>query len=722
MSPPKVSLIISTLNRAAHLDRALSALSQLRDPGLEVIVVNGPSRDETAAILAGHGGRLKRADCAQANLAMSRNIGLGLASAEFVGFLDDDAVPHPGWLRRLVFRLAATDLVAVGGYTIGAGGAVFQARKMFCDRHGDSHPVSDFADELQFSRPGSWLYPSPMGTNVMFRRDALERIGGFDETFAYFLDETDVCLRLTDAGGRIGFEPMAFVFHQFASSHLRNGLTAPAELRLMSRSKAYFIARHAEPDQPSAAAAALQEYEDDKRALVTRLCASGAIDAAHAARLRRDITEGLADGRCEAVAARTRPGGHWSPPSATRDFLPFVRERDGQLRIAFVCRSYPPRDESGIPRFTALAARALALRGHVVHVIAEARAAAAIRFEEGLWLHEIPPLGDGIDAGMETWRLPAHVAAWAGAVRGHLSVLEGFGVDVMSAPLWDLEGVGCLGHAPWPIVATLHTPFALARQWNAGWDLEPLLRARLTEGVPEGERGLLAGVDLVLANSRAALEDIAALTELDLSAKAAVVPHGVPPGPAPTAVAGPLRVLFVGRIEGRKGHDIALEAVLAALAAGTDLIATFIGHAQFSAVLASAAPGPVASGRLAARAHVSRDELEAAYASHDVLLMPSRYESFGLTAIEAMTHGCCVIASAVGGLGEIVRDGETGFLVHLDADAPRQIASRLAMLALDRDRLLKLRREAHRDALDRFGVDVMASGIEAAFQTVVRGR
>ena len=220
MSNPTVSIVINTLNRAEHLAQTLLALTGLDYPDFEVVVVNGPSTDRTADILACWEGRLKTAVCAEANLSVSRNIGLRQASGEIVGFLDDDAVPHPQWLSRLVEPYRDRTVGAVGGFTIDNTGVRYQVRKTICDRYGNAYNVSPFFDERPLNFVGTPYYPSLLGTNSSFRRSALSGIGGFDHAFAYFLDETDVCLRIVDAGWKVLYQPDALVYHQFAPSAL----------------------------------------------------------------------------------------------------------------------------------------------------------------------------------------------------------------------------------------------------------------------------------------------------------------------------------------------------------------------------------------------------------------------------------------------------------------------------------------------------------------------
>ena len=70
---PPVSVIINTYNRGAWLDDALRGLAGLDYPDFEVIVVNGPSTDNSTEVIARRGHAIKALDCDQANLALSRS-------------------------------------------------------------------------------------------------------------------------------------------------------------------------------------------------------------------------------------------------------------------------------------------------------------------------------------------------------------------------------------------------------------------------------------------------------------------------------------------------------------------------------------------------------------------------------------------------------------------------------------------------------------------------
>ncbi|HVY81613.1 MAG TPA: glycosyltransferase family 4 protein [Steroidobacteraceae bacterium] len=146
-----------------------------------------------------------------------------------------------------------------------------------------------------------------------------------------------------------------------------------------------------------------------------------------------------------------------------------------------------------------------------------------------------------------------------------------------------------------------------------------------------------------------------------------LVPNGIPrDAPRPTEkVTWPddrRRVLFVGRFDRQKGTDV----LLAALAELQDF--------AFCYLVGDAVLGDTSHASLPSNAQatgwLSPSQIEAFYRSADVIVVPSRWEGFGLIAVEAMRAELPVIASRVGGLPEVVVDGETGVLVPpADKDA-----------------------------------------------------
>jgi glycosyltransferase involved in cell wall biosynthesis len=166
-----------------------------------------------------------------------------------------------------------------------------------------------------------------------------------------------------------------------------------------------------------------------------------------------------------------------------------------------------------------------------------------------------------------------------------------------------------------------------------------------------------------------------------------VVPSGIDVerlAPAPEARAalrrewgiGPdvVAVLMLGALERRKGHAVLLGAVAEL---GDDLRYVFCGDGSERAALESAA-APF-RGRVVFAGH--RRDVAACLAAADVVAMPSLHEGLGVAALEAMAAARPVVASRVGGLGEVVVDGETGVLVP--PSDPPALAAGLARLAHD---------------------------------------
>ncbi len=729
---PLISVVINTCNRAPHLGNALRGLMGLRRTDFEVVVVNGPSTDGTEAVLAEWAGRIRRADCPEMNLSISRNIGIAAATGEIVAFLDDDAVPHPDWLDRLAEPYREPRVGAVGGFTVDNTGMRWQVRKTVCDRYGNAHLVSDHFDERPLNRPGTPFYPSLLGTNASYRMAALREVGGFDHAYAYLLDETDLCLRLVDAGWQVVYEPAALIFHQFAPSHIRGPKRIARTLYPSAVSKAYFIARHGATRNRSRAAGEIERYQREIADANAWLEEHREIDAAHRASLDQDLAWGIRDGEALARRRGDRPGGDLGAVATTAPAAAAQRfPTDGGLTIAMATQGFPPEGDAGIARWTAMVARELARRGHRMHVLTRAGGEApaeSLRFEEGIWVHRLLPEAEGAEAVMLAHGLPPNIAAWNRRIwRAVQGLKDGFGLDVLSFPIWDLEGLACLGDPAIGVVMSLHTSYAMAKPHKPEWTARPLYEHFMVRRMIAAEARALATAPLLLANSRAVVADCEAAYGLPLDpARVILAPHGTEDllaghGAEAAAPDAPYRVLFVGRFEPRKGFDLAAAAarrLLEAMPGRVEL--RFAGgtlDAGATAALSDAgAVGLPAHPDVRFLGVLDRPALEAAYRACDVVMVPSRYESFGLVAIEAMAAGKPVVALAAGGLAEVVTEGVDGLLVPDGPEAAERLAEALLRLGRDPAERRRLAAGARRSFEERYTIPAMVDAVEPAYR------
>jgi len=205
---PRVSVIVCSYNGARTIADCLDGLSRLEYPDYEVIVVDDGSTDATPHIAARYG--FEVISTPNRGLSSARNTGLARATGEIVAYIDDDAWPDPHWLTYLVETFLTTDHAGVGGPNLPPPGDGPIAACVAAAPGGPMHVlVSDTEAE------------HVPGCNMAFRREALEAIGGFDPRFRTAGDDVDVCWRIQQAGGTLGFSPAAVVWH-----HRRNSVRA----------------------------------------------------------------------------------------------------------------------------------------------------------------------------------------------------------------------------------------------------------------------------------------------------------------------------------------------------------------------------------------------------------------------------------------------------------------------------------------------------------------
>ena len=137
----------------------------------------------------------------------------------------------------------------------------------------------------------------------------------------------------------------------------------------------------------------------------------------------------------------------------------------------------------------------------------------------------------------------------------------------------------------------------------------------------------------------------------------------------------------VSRLERIKGMDLVVPALAEVLKVHPDTQLLVVGDGTLRASMEEQAAQLACADHIRFVGRQPQEELSRWYSQMDIVLMPSRSEGFGLTAIEAMAYGCVMVASDVGGLPEVVRDGICG-LLHCTEDVA-DMASKICSLIGD---------------------------------------
>ena len=281
------SVIVVSRGRPEWLARCLMGLRQLDHPEFEIIVV----ADSVS---------LQRVDCAgmktvpfdTPNISAARNAGIGVAAGEICAFVDDDAVPEPLWLSHHEAALRETVADASVGFVRGRNGISYQSRLAFVDNEAETHQADIKGIDPVVPIPPDGQAVKLVGTNMAIRRSVLFALGGFDPALRFFLDDTDVSLRLAKAGYKVAVAALAEVHHGFAPSERRTALRAPVDLFDIGRSSAIYFRRHGAVDMAELWA----RIERRERARLLRHMVQGTCEPRDVARVLKTLKAGWEDG------------------------------------------------------------------------------------------------------------------------------------------------------------------------------------------------------------------------------------------------------------------------------------------------------------------------------------------------------------------------------------------------------------------------------------------
>lgn len=224
--PPATVVICAYTSRRLNVLQAAAAavLEQLRE-GDELLVVidhNDQLLNAAREAIADDTGRARVvANEERAGLSGARNAGIAAARGELVVFLDDDAVPRPGWLGQITEAFADPGVIGTGGV---AAPAWETSRPAWLP--------DEFLWVVGCSYRGLSELPAqirnPIGANMAFRRTILRETGGFTDGIGRVgrvplgCEETEFSIRATrESGGRILQQPAAVVDHLVTADRMR---------------------------------------------------------------------------------------------------------------------------------------------------------------------------------------------------------------------------------------------------------------------------------------------------------------------------------------------------------------------------------------------------------------------------------------------------------------------------------------------------------------------
>ncbi|MCV2892555.1 glycosyltransferase family 2 protein [Lentibacter sp. XHP0401] len=322
MTDPSVSVVVASHGRPESLLWCLSALGGQAYQPFEIVVV----ADLAACAYVSESrfdGRVKLVPFEEPNIAAARNKGVAEAAGEIIAFVDDDAAAEPMWLHHLVAGFDLPEVMATGGYVRGRNGISYQWTARQVDEAGRATVVETEGNEPFIPETETGFAVKTEGTNMAVRRDVLVALGGFDEGFHFFLDETDLNLRLAAAHHKTALCPNAEVHHAYKASTRRKADRTVTDLFDVGASTVLLLRKHGIALEPRCS-----EMAEEQTERLADQVSRGLQSEADAAEVLRSLEAGFKAGEHRDMGQY--PGTLHHPPA----FLPFLPDRSGSVTVS----------------------------------------------------------------------------------------------------------------------------------------------------------------------------------------------------------------------------------------------------------------------------------------------------------------------------------------------------------------------------------------------------
>ena len=387
------------------------------------------------------------------------------------------------------------------------------------------------------------------------------------------------------------------------------------------------------------------------------------------------------------------------------------------MRVGLFSPNYPGvTGDGGIGTYTRTLAEELLRMGHSTHVVSLGRTDERIS-AGGVVIETVAPRYIPIVDRL----LPAASSLWRVGERS-LAVSRTWHLEIFEFPNWEGLGLWFALRRQAPLVVRLHTSAAetqeieqLRKTWGLFVDVQrEKLQTRLA--------------DALVTHSRAHQQRMA--TEIGIAPETIkVIPHGIRTYPGFIRTNVPkteATVVFLGRLERRKGALDLLRAIPLVLSTVPNTQFVLIGrdrahcpggrtHQQY---VEEEFPGEVRQKIRFAGALEDAD-VTTHLQKADIFVAPSLYESFGLVFLEAMRWGTPVVGTNVGGIPEIVINGESGVLVSPGNHA--ELAAAMTSLLLDEGKRRHLGAAGRQRVEEIFSAERMAARTFEFYSAVKAG-
>ena len=209
MTAPRISAVVPTVDRVDLLARTLRGLAAQDGVDFEVIVVHDGDAGIRNLLDAWTGHLPLRAlQIPERGAVAKRNVGWRAARAELIAFTDDDCEPAPGWLKSALDACDDDSVELVQGRV---------------DPHPEDAAVSGLFKRTIEVHAHYEGYPN---ANLVYRRRALERVGGYDDAYWGAGEDSDLAHRVVESGGSVRYANDALVWHAVRAvdfaSHLKS--------------------------------------------------------------------------------------------------------------------------------------------------------------------------------------------------------------------------------------------------------------------------------------------------------------------------------------------------------------------------------------------------------------------------------------------------------------------------------------------------------------------